>query len=666
MGMITGGIFILLIIIIFLIKKQVNKKTVELKKSRKEWEEIFQAIGQPTLILGKNYRILNANKAAVKKTGLKLDQLKNKKCYDLYHNNNNTFKNCPVKMLLESNKKQVIQRQLHILGGYYMVTVTPIINKHGEIDKIIHIAINITERKKMENKLKQEEQRFRRIYEHMGVGIASVSLDFIFENANQAYCDMIGYNEKELRGKSLKDVTHKDDLEKLLKELNKLKTGINEHFRMERKYIHKEGHTVYGILDVSIVKDKKGAPQYFLGSVVDITERKIAQKEKNKLQKQLLQSQKLESIGTLTGGIAHDFNNMITVIKGTADLLLKKIKKDDKSYGNIENIYKSAVKAENLTKKLLLFSRKKEMEFEEININDIFDDLIEILNRLISENITIKTDLADDLWSISGDSNHLEQVLINLAINARDAMPEGGKLYIRTKNEVITESRSEKIPHVTPGNYVRIDIEDTGKGMEKNILDNIFDPFFTTKGRSKGTGMGLSVVHGIIKNHKGFINVYSEVDEGTIFKIYLPVSTKKASPSVKKVKKNKKYKSLDGRGTTILIVEDEKDVLNLIEDVLKNYNYNYISAETGKKAKEIFREKMNEIDVLLSDIIITDYNGIELADEFKKIKPDLEVVLTSGYSNDKFIYSKIKEKGYSFIQKPFDIKDMLELIREKF
>jgi len=611
------------------------------------------------------YNIYNVNKNSfhqnkidnVIKFYLKEDR---KKIKQAFNKSINEGKNYDLEVKFKPKNKEVI----------WIRTIGKSVKKNGEIIKVIGNMMNIDERKRLEDKLKENEQKFRRIYEHMTVGIAHVSLNFKIIDTNDAYLEMLGYSEKEIIGKHLKDITHPENLEKNLEKQRKLKKGEIEHFRMEKKFIHKDGHTVYGILDANLVRGADNNPSYFLGSVVDITEMKKAEKEKEKLQKQLLQSQKLESIGTLAGGVAHDFNNILTVIKGTSDLLLNKIDKSNKNYDEIKNIYESSERAEKLTNQLLLFSRKQDMKFSRVNINKVINNMMNLLRRLLSENIEIKTQLTDSINMINADKNQIEEVLINLSVNAQDSMPEGGKLFIKTDNISIDSKMAKTIPNIVKGKYIRIDVEDTGHGIKPEIIDKIFDPFFTTKGLSKGTGMGLSVVLGIIKKHDGFINVYSEINHGTVFKIYLPIDESNDEKE-KNRKENKKtnnrqndFDILMGKKETILIIEDEQSVLDLVENVLTNYNYEFLSAESGKKGHKIFKEKKDEIDLLISDIVLTDENGIDLANKMKKEKSDLKVILTSGYSNDEYLHSEIDEKGYEFIQKPFHIKDLVKLIKK--
>ena len=381
------------------------------------------------------------------------------------------------------------------------------------------------------------------------------------------------------------------------------------------------------------------------------------------MQQQLLQSQKLESIGTLAGGVAHDFNNIMTVIIGLSQLVLSRTKKSDPNYQNLESILNSSQRAAELTKQLLLFSRKQDMDFEIINLNETIAGLRKMLDRLITEDIEVQNDLDYDLWQIKADRNQIEQVIINLAINARDAMPGGGKLTISTQNMVVNKEIAEDIPEIREGNYVRMDITDTGKGIKKKIRDKIFDPFFTTKGMAEGTGMGLSVVHGIVKKHKGGIKVASEIGEGTIFTIYFPARKGESQKDIDEETHN--FKDYKGKGETILVVEDEQSFLDYLNTILKTYGYNIHSAPNSTEALQIFKAEKENINLVLSDVIMPGISGVELADKLRELKDGIKIILSSGYSDQKVDPADIRAKGYKFIPKPYGVLKILKYLRQE-
>jgi len=392
-----------------------------------------------------------------------------------------------------------------------------------------------------------------------------------------------------------------------------------------------------------------------IGFIIDISEQK-------QLQTQLLQAQKMEAIGNLAGGVAHDFNNLLTVIQGHAQLLMMDTPENDPRYFEFKEIVNATTKAANLTRQLLLFSRKQAMEFKPINLNETILNLLKLLKRLIGEDITVNTILENSLWNIEADEGNLEQVVMNLAINARDAMPTGGTLTIKTENLILSDKECSTVPNSRTGRFIRLSIEDSGLGIDAEIIGKIFEPFFTTKETGKGTGLGLSVVYGIIKKHEGWINVYSEVNEGTVFKMYFPVSNKPIQDEDLHIVPNQSFR---GNGEHILIVEDEEDVLEFISAVLFQNGYTAIKASNAAEAIRLFqKDKGQTIQLIISDVVLPDKNGIQLAEDILTIKADIQVILCSGYTEEKVQQSIIKNKNFRFLQKPYRVPILLSLIQE--
>lgn len=531
-------------------------------------------------------------------------------------------------------------------------------------DKNIRLQEDIKKRKLTEKALKESESRFRSLFENLGAAVFVTNLEEgsignILE-VNLEAEKQTGYSRDELLSMNIvQDISVQNNSYKSF-EAMKNSSAKTKKIETTEKKIKKDGKEYWTevILTPIYFKGKKAA----LSINHDITDRIHAETEKQHLQKQLMQTQKLESIGTLAGGVAHDFNNILTVIMGLSQLLLNQTDQENPKYTKLNNIYDSSKRAAKLTKQLLLFSRKQDMQFEVVDINDIIFRLNKMLKRLIGEDISMHLNFNNNLWSINADENQIEQVITNLVVNARDAMPEGGELTVSTQNIIIDKEKAQTIPDIKPGKYVQINVEDTGTGIAKSIQSQIFDPFFTTKGRAEGTGMGLSVVHGIVKKHGGIINVYSEPGEGTVFKIYLP-AVKKQRQKRENAKVTESFEQYRGKGETVLVVEDEEPVLTYLENILATYGYNYISSKSGEEAIKLFRNNKANIDLLISDVIMTGMDGVELADKLKSEKEDLGVILSSGYSDKKISRNTIKNKEYKFIQKPYDILKLLKLMK---
>ncbi len=388
---------------------------------------------------------------------------------------------------------------------------------------------------------------------------------------------------------------------------------------------------------------------------------KKTEEEKDKIQKQLLQAQKMESIGIMAGGIAHDFNNLLTIITGCVELSLGEVDKMDVVYGDLKEIQNAAHRAAELTKQLLLFSRKKSMKFKSANMNCIIQNLLIILKRLIGEGIPIKTRLASNLWTIKADQGTLEQVIMNLAINARDAMPDGGELAIKTENITLTEVDKVRMSEVPLGRCICISVSDNGIGIDEKTIQHIYDPFYSTKAIGKGTGLGLSVVYGIVKQHDGCMHVESKINCGTTFKIYLPAFNKKTNEKTKEIISNKNPKWENQR---ILVIEDEEKVREFTTSGLNRSGYVAIGAADAREAIDIFKRENGNFHVVISDIVLPGKSGIELVNCFRAQKPDIGILLSSGYTDHQSRWPIIQEKGFRFLEKPYALNELLQAIQE--
>ncbi len=407
----------------------------------------------------------------------------------------------------------------------------------------------------------------------------------------------------------------------------------------------------------SPIKDDKGNINGVVLVFRDITEHK-------KLEDKLRQSQKMEAVGTLTGGLAHDFNNIMTAIQVSTELTLMEISdstlKENELYNTLLDINRHAKYGSELTRQLLQFSRKHPMLPIKTNLNTLIENILKMLQRLISEDIKINTILAPDLLPIKADQGTIKQVILNLAINAQEAMPNGGELTIKTENYILNESEDQKEIEVKSDRYVTIIIMDTGIGMNPDTINHIFEPFFTTKDVGKGTGLGLSVVHGIIKQHKGWLTVDSKPAKGTTFKIYFPVYSEKTQKSSKKEGKMEIPK---GNGERILVVEDDEIILKYVKKTLVKNGFQVFSAKNSNQALKIFKKESGKFDILFSDVVLPGKSGVKLAEKFLSLNPNLQVLLSSGYSDPKSQGASIQEKDFQYIEKPYKISNLLKMIQ---
>jgi PAS domain S-box-containing protein len=503
---------------------------------------------------------------------------------------------------------------------------------------------------------------FNEIIKSMLEGVYLIRMkDGIIVYTNTMFEKMFGYNPEEMIGKQVSVVnapTDKDPQE-TAKEIT---ADIKKHgtWKGDVLNIKKDGTKFWCHANVSIINHPEHG-KVFLSIHTDITDRKRAEEEKEKMQLQLLQSQKMEAIGTLAGGVAHDFNNLLTTILGNANLTMNEIDEGSSAYSDLKEIATAASRAANLTRQLLLFSRKQPMGFYSHNVNSIINNLLKMLERLIGEDISINLKMESELWNSRVDEGNIEQVITNLVINARDAMAKGGEVIIKTENITLDEEQCKTISKARPGKYVRISVEDNGIGMDNSIIPHIFEPFYSTKGPGKGSGLGLSVIYGIIEQHKGWINVYSELGKGSVFRFCLPASSMKEEIRTRKTILKKEFK---GKGERILLIEDDPSVLKYTEKVLVKNGYTLITANNAEETLRIFNKEGKNIDLIISDMVLPDKTGLELVNQLLKLKSNLSVIFSSGYLDDKSQWDVIQEKGYRFLQKPFEVNDLLSAVRE--
>ena len=399
--------------------------------------------------------------------------------------------------------------------------------------------------------------------------------------------------------------------------------------------------------------------EYSFAFIRDITELRQAEEEKAQLQSQLVQSQKMESVGRLAGGVAHEFNNMLSVILGYADLIKSQLAKDTPLYTDVSEIEKAANRSKETTSQLLAFSRKQIIDPKPMNLNDRILDTQKTLSRLIGEDIELSFYPADNLWQIKFDGSQIDQILVNLAVNSRDAMPNGGKLGISTQNVHLDDNFCRVNPGATPGPYVVLEVSDTGVGMDEETLAHIFEPFYTTKEVGKGTGLGLATVYGIVKQNGGYAGVLSAPGKGTTFKLFLPKFVGREAPSREIIEAPLKA----GAGA-VLLVEDDDMVRKLTAEMLKAIGYDPLVAATPQEALSFCRKSDVSIDLMITDVVMPEMSGDQLRDRIQSMQPGVKVLFMSGYTSNVIAKHGVLEKGAHFIHKPFGMKDLARKISD--
>jgi PAS domain S-box-containing protein len=517
--------------------------------------------------------------------------------------------------------------------------------RYSEADKEVlsYVSTQVAqaiERKRAEEALREDEERFRGAFDDAATGMALVALDGRWLRVNRALCEIVGYAEPELLTKTFQDITHPADLARDVEAHRKLLAEEVRGYETEKRYLHKDGHTVWAFLSVSLVRDSAGHPLYFISHVNDLTDRK-------QLEGQLLQAQKMEAVGSLAGGVAHDFNNLLQAMLSQAQLLRTHADHPERVKTLALELGQQISHGALLTRQLLLFSRRETTRPEPLDLNDAVTDATRMLRRLVRANIALEIELAPETLPVTADRGQLEQVLMNLTLNASDAMPEGGKLMIRTG--------------ALDGERVWLTVEDTGIGIPEAIRDRIFEPFFTTKEPGKGTGLGLSVVHGIVTQHGGRIEVESAMGSGTTFRVILPkvgsgefAAVKGALEAIADIPA--------GKGERILVVEDEDAAREGLRDILRGLGYEVITAASGEEAGRLPEEP--PFDVLLTDLMLPGISGSQLAAGLQERWPSLRVILMSGYTEDEAVRREIGEGNVRFLQKPFAMARLAREIRE--
>jgi signal transduction histidine kinase len=437
--------------------------------------------------------------------------------------------------------------------------------------------------------------------------------------------------------------------------------GELDLFDVEFRFRKKTGDWIWIMgRGVIVERDEKQTPLRFVGTHTDITDRKRAEERQARLQAQLVQAQKMESIGRLAGGMAHDFNNMLGVILGHAELALRKLDPAQPLHADIMEIRRAGERSAELTRNLLAFARKQTVAPKVLDLNETLDGMLVMLQRLIGEDIELVWNPNVQLWPVKIDPSQIDQILVNLCVNARDAIAENGQITIETDNVVLSEADCLGHSDLEPGDYVMLYVADDGCGMESKVLEHVFDPFFTTKGKAKGTGLGLSMVFGIVKQNRGHIHGHSRPGEGTTFKIYLPrfVGEKTSTTAESYIME------AEGGNETILLVEDEPAILDLSRRMLEKQGYQVVTASTPGEAIRLAQEHVGTINLLMTDVVMPEMNGRELAKRLLSIYPDLKRLFMSGYTADVIAHHGVLEEGVHFLQKPFTMVDLGTRVRE--
>lgn len=547
--------------------------------------------------------------------------------------------------ILKGFETQVYRKDRGII--WISINARAVRDKKGEIAFYEGTIENITDKKRAEEALFESEEKYRSIIEESHVGVYIIQ-DNIFTFVNPMFCTIHGYTYDEIVGKmGPRDFVLPEDFSHVRESLKKRLSSEIKTAELNYRIRRKDGEIrIIKAIGSSILYRRRFA---VIGTILDVSKEKV-------LEEQLLQSQKLETVGRLAGGIAHDFNNMLGVILGNVQLAKINLSPDAKAFEFCQSIEKATTRAADFVKQLLAFSRRQLLELKVCDLNNLLGVFENMVQRVIGESIEMSIIPAPGLPAIRADEGQINQVLLNLVVNARDAMPDGGILTVSTGVAEIDKKYTQTHPDASPGSYVVLSVSDTGVGMEKSVAEKMFEPFFTTK--IGGSGLGLSVVYGIIKQHGGFVDVISEYGRGTTFKVYIP----RANEAATELGENSA--ALQAGSETILIVEDDEDFRRVEAELLKKLGYRVHMAADGIEGVNVFREKHGEIDLVILDVVMPRMSGRETLEEMRKIRPDIASLFVSGYSLDGIHVNYILEQGIDAIQKPFSFETLSRKIRE--
>ena len=632
----------------------------KLRENEEKYRRLIETTGTGYVILDEQGRVIDANQEYAQLTGRqKLEEV-------IGHN----VLEWTVPHDIERNAEEVRKcvdrgfvRHLEIeyltpSGQIVPVEINASVLRASGTLRILSLCRDIAERQKAQDLARASENLISSIVRAAPTGIGVVS-NRILLAVNDQICRMIGYNREELIGRSARVLYPTDaDFEYVGTEKYR---QISEHGAgtVETRWQSKDGR----IIDILMSSAPVNPADHAAGvtfTALDISERKKAEAEKDALQFQLLQAQKMESVGRLAGGVAHDFNNMLAAILGQAELAMMQCTPSEPIHSNLKAIQNAAQRSTDLVRQLLAFARKQTVTPRVLDLNDTVAGMLKMLRRLIGEDIDLVWMPGPDLWPVKMDPSQIDQLLANLCVNARDAIVGVGKVTIETENTTFDEAYCAIHPGFACGQYVLLAVSDDGCGMSPEVLAQLFEPFFTTKEVGKGTGLGLATVYGIVKQNEGFANVYSEPGKGTTLKIYLPRFAGEAlSPTTEST-----AETPQGRGETVLLVEDEAAILNVGRVMLERMGYTVLTAPTPGEALRLVQARAEEIQLLISDVVMPEMNGRELAKLISDLKPGLKCLFISGYTADVIAHRGVLDQGVAFLQKPFSMKDLAFKVRQ--
>ena len=643
--------------VVLVFKDQTRERAAAAKLAEREryYRSLLASLHEGILVIDRDYRVTDINHTALQTLGLTHAEAVGRKCYAISRGLDSPChehgERCALLEVFATGLPCNSQHDRVRPDGTRTtidLLMSPLKNEDGEVTHVIEAARDITERKRVE----QERERLLAAIEQAGEAIVITDPGGCIQYVNPAFEKTTGYRRSEVVGQNPRILKSGQQDDAFYRNMwTTISAGRTWQGRLVNR--RKDGSLYTESATISAVCDSTGRILNYVAVKRDITERL-------ELEAQFQQAQKMEAVGRLAGGVAHDYNNILSVIIGYCELAMDKVGAQDPLYEDLREIYAAANRSRDITRQLLAFARKETIAPEVLDVNATIENMLKILRKLIGEDIDLAWHPGKVPWPVLMDPSQLDQILANLCVNARDAIADTGRIVIETSTITLDADYCSKHAGFVPGDFALLTVSDDGCGMDRETMDHIFEPFFTTKGVGKGTGLGLATIYGIVKQNNGFINVYSEPGRGTTFRIYLPGHSGEISEKQRSIDEQ----VIDGNGETVLVVEDEMSILKLAERILSRCNYKVLSAQSPSEALEVAQAHSGEISLLITDVVMPGMNGRELAEQLKKLYPEIKYLFMSGYTANVIAHRGVLEEGLQFIQKPFSTRGLAAKVRE--
>jgi PAS domain S-box-containing protein len=624
-----------------------------LRESEERYRSLVEHIELGIALIDTDYKIIMVNRKCAEMYGGPADYYAGKFCYAEFEKCGYGCPGCPGAVAMKTGVMAQIERQAVRGDGSRFdsnVMAFPVF-ENGAVTGFIEVTEDITRRREMEEKLGEREAFFRAQFELGNIGLAIISADKGFLRVNRRFCSMLGYTEEELCGKNWVDVTYPDDVPASMEQFDKMLAGEIDTYELDKRYVRKNDDILWTHLATACCREQDRRVRFVIVSIQDITQRR-------QMEEQVRQSHKMEAIGTLAGGIAHDFNNILAAIVGNAELALLALPPEAPAAAHVDQILKASDRARNLVRQILAFSRRQDQERRPVDMCMIVKEAIKLLRAIVPTTIDVRTSVPADAHIAEADSTRIHQVIINLCTNAVQAMEAtGGVLEIEVASMQLDARNQGRYPDTAPGRYVRIMVRDTGSGIEPRHMQRIFDPFFTTKGVGKGTGMGLAVAHGIVKDHGGSITAYSRPGKGATFYVLIPQTAGEI------VEKTEALPEIPRGGGTVLLIDDEKMLVELGTTILQSLGYGVVSRTSSPEALKTFTADPHSFVAVITDFTMPYLTGFELAQEFLRIRADIPIILCTGFSSQ-ISEEQAQAAGIrAFVMKPYNMREIAAVLQ---